>query len=509
MASGQRTLGYGVMALAIGGGVMAIEITASRMLAPHFGTSMIVWTSLILSVLTALSFGYWIGGNVAARGAAESSIGTLLAASAATVICGTWVVRSFAASLADLLHGVGSATATAFVGSFAVALFVFALPVFLLAIASPMVVKLWTSADHDAGRAAGRYFAVSTFGSMAGTVAPTLLLVPIWGSRATLLATAAFLGVAGLVALHGRKRLVVLLGLAGLFLATAVMPVSAEPGVIEERESQHQLIRVLDEGDGVRSMTFNEGLGVQSITIPADGTTGYYYDHFAALPALLGDRADDHDALLLGLAGGTAAWQYLALRADDHRIRFTGVEIDEAVIDLARRHFALDALPISVVHDDARAFLSRSDDRYDTVMIDAYAVQLYIPSHLVTEEFFALVRSRLRDGGIVAMNVNASERDAPLLAGILNTLGRSFPYVASIEVDPGFWNYMVLASDRPLAVAGAAASLEGTVFTEVADAWRTRAVDAPPYDPARLTFTDDAAPVEFLTENMVLSSLRR
>lgn len=503
-----RIFRFGIMAMAIGAGVMAIEITSSRMLAPYFGTSMMVWTSLILSVLTALSFGYWIGGSVAARGASEEAVGLLLAGSAATVILGTWVVRAFAVSLLALLKGFSTASAGLFIGSLSVSLFVFALPVFLLAIASPMVVKLWTSADHDAGRAAGRYFAVSTFGSMAGTVAPTLVLVPLLGSRGTMLATACFLAVTALLALQGRKRLFVGIGMAALLSVTFAAPTQAETGVLHAVESPHQLIRVMEEADGGRSITFNEGLGVQSVTIPESGVTGYYYDHFAALPALLGDRADDHDAVLLGLAGGTAARQYLALRSPDHRIRFTGVELDHAVIDVARTYFGLDELPISVVNRDARVFLQETDASYDAIMIDAYAVQLYIPSHLVTDEFFRLVRSRLREGGFVAMNVNASSRQAPLLAGITNTLTASFPYVTTIKVKDGWWNYMVLASDHPLPVGEVGAALPDP-FGEVGAAWVGKAEQALPHDPDHLVFTDDSAPVEFMTENMVLSSLRR
>lgn len=507
MISG-RILRYGVMATAIGAGVMAIEITSSRMLAPYFGTSMMVWTSLILSVLTALSLGYWIGGNASVGGASEGTVGLLLAGSAAALIVGTWVVRAFAISLLGLLHGFSAAAGGLFIGSLAVSFFVFALPVFLLAIASPMVVKLWTAADHDAGRASGRYFAVSTFGSMVGTVAPTLILVPLLGSRATLLATAVFLAIAGVLALQGRTRASIAAGIMMLLFVTLAVPARAEDGVIHTEESPHQLIRVMEEADGGRSITFNEGLGVQSVTIPASGITGLYYDHFAALPGLLGEHADDHDALLLGLAGGTAVRQYLALRGADHRIRLTGVEVDRKVIDVARAYFGLDDLPITVANQDGRVFLQGTDATYDAIMIDAYAVQLYIPSHLVTDEFFRLVRSRLRAGGFVAMNVNASRRDAPLLAGITNTLTGVFPYVTTIKVKEGWWNYMVLASDHPLSLTEVAQTLPDR-FDEVRAAWTELAEQAPPHDQDALVFTDDSAPVEFMTENMVLSSLRR
>ncbi len=504
-----KILRYGVMAVAIGGGVMAIEMTASRMLAPYFGTSMMVWTSLILSVLTALSFGYWIGGNAAARGVSEGTVGSLLAASAATVIAGTWVIRAFATSLMDVLQGFSGATAGLFVGSLAVSLFVFALPVFFLAIASPMVVKLWTSADHDAGRAAGRYFAVSTIGSMAGTVAPSIVLVPLLGSRGTMLATAIFLALAAMLAMRGRRRITVGAGIFLLLWVTMAIPARAEQdGVLATVESSHQLIRVMEEPDGGRSIIFNEGLGVQSVTIPESGVTGYYYDHFAALPALLGARANDHDALLLGLAAGTGARQYFALRTPDHRIRFTGVEIDGKVIEVARAWFGLDELPINVVEQDARTFLRGTDEMYDAIMIDAYAVQLYIPSHLVTEEFFRLVRERLREGGFVAMNVNASSSEAPLLVGITNTLAGIFPHVTVIDVKPGWWNHMVIASDRELSFDDVASALQDP-FGEVRTAWLERRTTAPPHDPFGIVLTDDTASVEFMTENMILSSLYR
>src|SRR6185295_4529381 len=109
----------------------------------------------------------------------------------------------------------------------------------------------------------------------------------------------------------------------------------------------------------------------------------------------------------------------------DASIDITGVELDDRVVALGHQFFSLDRIA-SQVHievDDARVFLERTDQRFDMILLDVYANQRYIPPHVVTKEFFELVRSRLSVGGFVVCNVNAPRPDSPLLLAFLKTLG--------------------------------------------------------------------------------------
>jgi spermidine synthase len=107
------------------------------------------------------------------------------------------------------------------------------------------------------------------------------------------------------------------------------------------------------------------------------------------------------------------------------------VEIDPAVIDVGRKFFRVDEYPrMHPVADDARRFLRSTEARYDLVFADAYNGIRSIPAHLVTREFFELVRSRLNERGILVMNIiTAVEGENSILfRSILKTIEPIFPY---------------------------------------------------------------------------------
>ncbi|MEY4744621.1 MAG: hypothetical protein RL272_566 [Candidatus Parcubacteria bacterium] len=499
-----RNSGYGEPALAaatfvIGIGVMAVEITASRLLAPYFGASMFVWTSLIVTVLVALAAGYHLGGKMASKGAGVEMVGFLSCGAAACLVVGMMIIPSFSSAISGMLAGLSSASITLFLGSLAVTAIVFALPVFLLAMSGPILLKEW-SALGDVGAIAGRYFAVSTVGSVVGTVAPTLFLVPAIGARGTMFATAAMFLALG-VALSRRWR-----GLfASFVIATAILP-QAMPSrvpadVVMERESPYQLIRVAEEG-GRRFLIFNEGSGIQSVYSPGPERTGFYYDYMGIVPLMRPRTAGaPHHALIVGLAGGTIAQRYSSLLGTDAGIELTGVEVDPAVIDTARKYFGLDETGVHVVNEDGRTFIRSTRDTYDAIIVDAYSTQLYIPPHLATREFFSSAKEKLSAGGVFAMNVNAPDDGSRLLKALTNTAASAFAHVVVVQVKDS-WNHIVMASDSPIDAAGTAWRVPPG-YEDIRDA--LTASRAVAYDPRAEIFTDDRAPVEFLTDSMVVA----
>ncbi|HSD12121.1 MAG TPA: fused MFS/spermidine synthase, partial [Patescibacteria group bacterium] len=391
----------------IGVGVMAVEITASRLLAPYFGASMFVWTSLIVTVLVALAAGYHLGGKMAAKNAGMEMVGLLSCGAAALLVVGMLIIPTFSSAISGLLISLSSASIALFLGSLVVTMVVFAAPVFLLAMCGPMLLKEW-SRHGDVGAVAGRYFAVSTIGSVIGTVAPTLFLVPAIGARGTMYSVAALFLVLGIAVSRRRGRYFAAFAVA-FVLVPSVMPTRVPPDVVMERESPYQLIRVADEGDR-RFLIFNEGSGIQSVYSPGDERTGFYYDYMGLVP-IMRPRAPGapHRALIIGLAGGTIAQRYASLAGSRDGIDLTGVEVDPAVIDTAREYFGLDETGVRVVNEDGRTFLRSSADAFDAIIVDAYSTQLYIPPHLATREFFSLAKPRLAAGGVLAMNVNAPD----------------------------------------------------------------------------------------------------
>jgi spermidine synthase len=306
----------------------------------------------------------------------------------------------------------------------------------------------------------------------------------------------------GAFLLRGKLRILAPVVILALVAYTEVSAKAAPAELVLERESPYQLIRVFKDG-ARRYLTINEGAGVQSVYDPAGGRLGMYYDYFGLVPLVRPAGDGGQDIAVIGLAGGTAVRQYASIRKGDYR--FTGVEVDPQVIGVAREQFGLDELGIDVVNEDGRMFLSSTDKRFDVIVVDAYSVQLYIPAHLATEEFFRLVKSRLKSGGVLVMNVNAPHDDSPLLRALGNAVAAAFSDVRVVPL-PEAWNRILFASDEPVDFDAVSRSLPAD-FADMRDvlagAYRVTR------DPSAQSFTDDRAPVEFLTDAMIVGEAAR
>ena len=486
----------GALVFVAGGGTLATEIAASRLLAPYFGSSTAVWANIIGLILVYLSVGYWLGGRVADRRPEPRLLAWIVLVAAAFVAATPFAARPL---LDAALHGFASLSIGAVVGSFFAALALFAIPVTLLGAVSPFAVRLALADVREAGRVAGRLYALSTVGSILGTFVSALVAVELVGTRRTMVGTAVLLALAALP-LAGRRGVPVALALAALLLlpAGSVKHVS---GLLYETESPYQYVQVVRRGDGSRALQLNEGVAVHSLWRPGTVFTGGYWDLFLLLPRLL-----DHPArrlLVIGNAGGTVARAYG--RVYPH-VAVDGVEIDPAVTEAGRRFLGLGDNPrLHVVTADGRTFLRLTHRRYDLVIVDAYR-QPYVPFHLATAEFFALARRHLEPGGIVALNVAAVPGDRRLTRALGTTLRSQLPQAWTWPALR--FNDVLLGLDRPATrteLLRRAARADGRVARLVPlFASRLALVHA-----TGRVLTDDRAPVEWLTDAMIVHQLAR
>ena len=479
-----------------GTGSLATEIAASRLLAPYFGSSTIVWANLIGIVLAALAFGYWLGGRIADRRPEPRLLGLIVLAAAAWVALTPFVARPF---LDAAVGNLDEASAGAVIGSFFAVLLLFAPAVVLLGMVAPFAIRLALTDVESAGAVAGRFYALSTAGSLLGTFVPALIAIPLAGTQRTLLGTAALLALSASFLL-GRKAVVAAVALAAL-LALPPGAVKAEAGLLHEEDSLYQFIQVVERDDGRRLLHLNEGVAVHSVWRRDEVLTGGVWDAFLALPPLLGRPLES--VAILGNAGGTTA---RALGRFYPEARVDGVELDPAVSRVGREWFGMGDNPRLTVYDaDARPFLRRTDRRYDLIVVDAYR-QPYVPFYLATREFFRLARERLKPGGILALNVASVPDDEQLLEGIASTLTHEFETVA---VWPALrFNKIVLAFDSP----GRAVSPE-LVEAGPRELRPLRALlvrDLRLYSRrAKRPWTDDRAPVEWVTDRMIVAYAAR
>ena len=491
------------------GGVtsLGIELAAARLLEPYFGTSNIVWASIIGLILVYLTLGYWLGGRLADRAPRPDVLYRLVAWAAFTTglvpFAARPVLRFAAQGFATFHLGVLGASLLG-------VLLLFAVPVTLLGCLSPFAIRLLMGDTASAGRVAGGVYALSTLGSIIGVFLPVLVLIPAIGTRNTFLTFAGLLLLISLggLALARYRRTAWYALMAVILVALAVLlprgAVKAAEGLIYERESAYNYIQVI-ERDGVRYLLLNEGQGVHSVYDPANLSTFGAWDYFLLAPFFNPPPHPPEQArslCLIGLAAGTVARQYTAVFGP---IPIDGVEIDPAIVEVGRRYFAMNEPNLHVVVADGRAFLERTDRRYDVIAVDAYRLP-YIPFHLCTREFFSLVWEHLTERGVVAVNVGRTESDQRLIAAIGATLQQVFPSVYVVDV-PETFNSVVFATVQPGQAENLVANgllMQHPLLQDVAQrAWpRLR-----PVPPGGMVFTDDRAPVEQMTNLLVLRYL--
>ena len=479
-----------------GSGSMATEICASRLLAPYFGDSTMVWANIIGLILASLSLGYWFGGRVADRWPSPSLLGAIVLAAALFVAIVPFVAHPL---LERGASGIEQLAVGAVVGSFFAALVLFAPPVVALGMVAPFAIRLSSerASARTAGDTAGTVFALSTAGSLLGTFVPALLTIPLLGTQRTLLATAALLAATSALAL-GRRGLVPVACVVALL---ALPPGAIRPGadVLYEGESAYQFIRVVQDGNE-RVLELNEGVVAHSVYDPASVLTGGYWDLFLVPPSLL-----DHPVrrvAILGNAGGTVARAY---RHFYPQARVDGVEIDPKVSSIGERFFGLAPGPsMHLYNEDARPFLLGHNYRYDIICVDAYR-QPYVPFYLATREFYELVRSRLRPGGIVALNVASLPRDHALVEQTAGTLATVFGRVYRWQALR--FNALVIGLDRPL-TAGALSRARRSAPARLRPLLRLLARQAERVSPTRDPWTDDRAPVEWVMDRMIVNATR-
>ncbi|MDI3269377.1 MAG: fused MFS/spermidine synthase [Bacillota bacterium] len=492
-----------------GASIMELEMSASRLLAPYFGTSQLVWANLIGLILIGLSAGYWLGGKLADRHPRlEVLLGIVFAAGAYQAL-----IPLFARPVLNLMIGGWFGTPiTVILLSFAAILLIFLPPTIALATASPYAIRLATRSVETAGQVAGGLYAASTFGSIVGTFLPAFVTIPFLGTRWTLILFAALQMVIALYGLKGRRLLAAFLLVPFLGVLGAAGAEKPVPGLQFEGDSFYQYVQVVEEG-GTYYLVVNEGGGIQSLYRPGAFFTDFYADNFTVLPFLVDARPEK--VLVVGSAGGTLfrLWDQLVKPAIP--MEMEGIEIDPLVASLGHRFFGLRGDEAKVHIGDGRVVLAATQERYDLIVVDAYSNQLYIPFQLTTKEFFTAAKDHLEKGGILALNVNAVNQEAPLLEAMKTTLASVFPYTYMAKVR-GPYNYLLVGAKEPLSVEGLAQKVREMALSSPSEDMRIHAQDlyqvawelekawVPYRDGKGLLLTDDRAPLEYLTHVMIM-----
>ena len=491
MQTGNRFL-YALV-FVVGMASLGAEISAARLMAPYFGASTIVWANTIGVVLVALSIGYWLGGRLGDRYPRPRELCLVVGGAALLFAVVPFAARPFFDISVDALEEI---SAGAFVGSLVGVLFLVAIPVVMLGTASPWAIRLAVTDVEHAGAVAGRLYAISTAGSLVGTMLAALVLIPLLGTQRTFLVFAVALGLVAAAGL-GWRYLVVPIALAAV-IAVPVVSVGAAEGerILWEGETEEQYIRVIEEEDGDRALELNEGVAVHSFYRPDSVLTDNVWDGYLVLP-FAGRAEAPRKIAILGNAAGTTARAYGEFFPETE---IDGVEIDAKLTELGERYFGLDNPKLETFHEDARPWLESSDGGYDVIMVDAYR-QPYIPFYLATREFFELARDRLAPGGVVIVNAGHPEGNDDLEKVLGRTMSEVFPTVIRDPIEDS--NTLLLGREGPASgerLASALANIPEDLRVIAAE----ESQRMEPRLPGGEVYTDDRAPVEWLIDRAIL-----
>ena len=498
-----------ILVFVVGTGSLGAEIAAVRLLAPYFGASTIVWANTIGIVLVALSVGYWLGGRLADRHPNMRAL-CLTALLAAVLLA---AVPFAADPLLEIgVDALDEISAGAFLGSLLAVLVLVAVPVLLLGTVSPWAIRLGVQSVEEAGTVAGRLYALSTAGSLVGTLLSALLLIPLVGTRRTFLIFALAIAVVAVLGLRPVRRWALAPAAIAALIALPVGTLKAktEDGarVIHEAETEYQYARVLEYPDGSRTLELNEGQAQHSVceaecdagpagprdphsVLTGDVWDGHLVDFFAAR------TSPPRRVAILGNAAGTTSRAYEQFYP---RTRVDGVEIDSELSEIGRKYFDMNNPMLHLYHEDARPFLRRIDARYDVISVDAYR-QPYIPFYLTTVEFFETVRDRLAPGGVLIVNVGHPEGQNDLEKVLTATIGEAFRHVMRDPIENT--NTLLVASQAPLSADRIDAAAPRLPVALQATAYAAAARLGPPLRGGDV-YTDDKAPVEWLIDRSIV-----
>ena len=498
-----------LLVFVVGTGSLGAEIAAVRLLAPYFGASTIVWANTIGIVLVALSVGYWLGGRLADRHPSMQAL-CLTSLVAALMLA---IVPFAADPLLDVaVDALDEISAGAFLGSLVAVLVLVAVPVLLLGTVSPWAIRLGVRSVEEAGTVAGRLYALSTAGSLVGTLLSALLLIPLVGTRRTFLVFALAIATVAVLGLRPVWRWALAPAAIVILIALPVGTLKAktEDGgrVIHEAETEYQYARVIEYPSGERTLELNEGQAEHSVCEsecdagpggprdPSSVLTGNVWDgHLVDFFA--GRDTPPRRVAILGNAAGTTSRAYEEFFP---RTRVDGVEIDSELSEIGRRYFDMNNPRLHLYHEDARPFLRRIDARYDVISVDAYR-QPYIPFYLTTEEFFETVRDRLRPDGVLIVNVGHPEGQDDLEKVLTATIAAAFPHVMRDPIEDT--NTLLVASRAPLSAARID-RVEPTLPLALRPTAEAAAQRLGPPLRGGDVYTDDKAPVEWLIDKSIV-----
>lgn len=488
--------------------VMAVELGASRLLAPYFSSSQIVWTIIIGTIMIAMALGNIYGGRMADKNPDPDKLyGRIIIAAiwiALIPVLGKYIVIGISAVIIFSVNSNYLVWA-----AFAACMIIFVFPLFLLGTVTPSLVKYAVDDLGDSGKTVGMLNASNTIGSIIGTFVPTFVTIPAVGTSITFLIFAGILLLLSVIYFASKKTksIKAIVGVVVLIIGCITGKSDSfafwENDLQFEGESIYNYLQV-KENDRAVYLSTNVLFGVQSVYQKSDTLTGMYYDYAMAAPLMAGvNEKDNLDVLILGMGTGTFATQCDRYYGN---LTMEGVEIDEDITNLAKEYFHLsDNIPVYTY--DGRAYLNAIDKKYDVIMVDAYQ-DITIPFQMSSVEFFTLVKDHLNEDGVMVVNMNMrGQKEGNINQYLADTISTVFSEVYTADVK-GSTNRELFASNNEEVMDVFEINSNMIESSDLSVLMNQVSQNMVSYESSDYIMTDDKAPVELLGMRVIDDIIR-
>jgi len=485
---------------------MAVELSVSRLLAPYFGTSQIIWTVIIGLIMISLSIGNILGGRSADKHNSMNRLYIIIWAAALWIAIIPFIGKYIIVAIMGLL-ALFFPSNLLITGSAISCLVLFSIPLIGLGMVSPYLAKLGVTDIADTGKTVGKIYAMNTIGSIIGTFLPTFVTIPYVGTSKTFLIFSLVLNLICLTYFILTKSKIFRVTIsATIVFAILLMPISNSyafwTDCIVEDESLYNYLQVTEDAESVYLST-NVAFGVQSVYKKDNKLSGLYYDYALMAPQFIKnfDSNSKLDLLILGNGTGTYAKQSKIYYP---KVKTDAVEIDPKIVELSKKYFNLKEDEANIFETDGRTFLSdKQCGMYDVIMVDAYH-DITIPFHMATKEFFTEVSKHLKPDGVILLNINMkSKGDNPINQYLTQTVKSVMNKVYTCDLN-GSTNVLLFASndnDMQNIFENNIDKLDSS--SPLLDVSQYVKDNLQEITKAELIFTDDLAPVEVLGQSLL------
>lgn len=377
--------------------VMMMELTGTRILSPYLGASTFIWTSLIGIILGSLSYGYYLGGKLADKGANPKTLANILLLASLTIVV-------TAASNEIILTGIEKTFSDIRVASVFASILLFTPASIFLGMVSPYAIKLKIDSLSTSGRTVGNLYAISTVGSIFGTFLAGFFLISYLGSVELLLVLGLTLTLTSILLNHPQKT-----SSTAKFLILMVMLSLAFEGVSLQAKSE-----TIDVDTEYSRVLIHEKENIRYMEIGNDSSSAMYLDSkdlvfdYTKFYDLAEHFNPDFKSTLM--IGG-AAFSYPKYFLEKYpQATMDVVEIDPKLTELAEKYFELNTKDprLNIHHEDGRTFLNKTTKKYDIILGDAFKSFYSIPTQLTTLEAVEKTYEALNENGVVILNVIGS-----------------------------------------------------------------------------------------------------